>query len=217
MLRQRARRPAGFPEPSLPSPISRPPAGPDWIHEIKHDGFRLMARRDGPRLRLVTRGGYDWTARYPRIGEALAGLAVRSALIDGEVVCCDGEGRADFARLRSRRHDATAFLYAFDLMELDGEDLRGLALERRKAKLARLLARARPGIHLTDHFDGDGSVIFPQACALGLEGIVSKRRDSPYVAGRTRAWLKAKNPQSAAVVREATEDWRRARLPRHLP
>lgn len=215
MLRFRsARRSVGFIEPCLPSPVSRPPAGPDWIHEIKHDGFRLMGRRDGAGVRLITRGGHDWTSRYPLVAAALGRLRARSVLIDGEVVVCDQAGRADFSRLRSRRHDGEAFLYAFDLIELDGEDLRAVALERRKAKLARLLARTEHGIHLTDHFDGEGATIFPQACALGLEGIVSKRRDSRYVAGRTRTWLKAKNPQSAAVMREASEDWGPARSAR---
>jgi hypothetical protein len=109
---------ASFIEPCLPSPADKPPSGSNWIHEIKHDGFRLMARRDPVGIRLITRRGNDWTQRYPLVAEAVNHLKVRSCLIDGEVVCCDEKGVAAFQLLRHRRNEPHAFLYAFDLLEL---------------------------------------------------------------------------------------------------
>jgi bifunctional non-homologous end joining protein LigD len=133
----------GFIRPCLPSPAERPPDGSDWVHEIKHDGYRLMVRRDGAGVRLLTRNGHDWSARFPLILEAAHELRVRSCLIDGEAVACDDNGLAVFERLR-RKHDArAAFLYAFDLVELDGVDLRREPIETRKATLASHAARER--------------------------------------------------------------------------
>src|SRR3954447_3597123 len=109
-----------FIEPCLPSPADRPPSGTNWIHEIKHDGYRLMARRDSVGIRLITRRGNDWSDRFPLVIEAVNHLKVRSCLIDGEVVCCDERGLARFDVLRRRRNEVDAFLYAFDLLELDG-------------------------------------------------------------------------------------------------
>jgi ATP-dependent DNA ligase len=107
-------------EPCLPSPAERPPTGPDWVHEIKHDGYRLMARRDPIGIRLLTRNGHDWSPRYPLIVEAVNRLKVRSCLIDGEAVVCDDKGLAVFERLRKVRRSPQVFLCAFDLLELDG-------------------------------------------------------------------------------------------------
>jgi ATP-dependent DNA ligase len=132
--------------------------------------------------------------------EALRSLRVRSVTIDGEAVWCGKDGRSDFDQLHSRAHDAAVFLYAFDLIELDGEDLRRAPLEERKGTLERLLARL-DGIRFSEHLDGDGAVVFKQACKLGLEGIVSKRRDLPYRSGRCKVWVKTKNPAHAAVLR----------------
>src|SRR5499427_2057771 len=118
-----------FIPPCLPSPVDRPPSGPDWIHEIKHDGFRMMVRRDAAGVRLLTRNGHDWADRYPLIAEAAGALRVRSCLIDGEAVACDDDGMPSFDRLRYRRADCAVFLFAFDLLELDGRDLRREPLE----------------------------------------------------------------------------------------
>ena len=115
---------ASFIEPCLPSPAPNPPAGLNWIHEVKHDGFRLMARRDPVGIRLITRRGNDWTQRYPLVAEAVNHLKVRSCLIDGEVVCCDEQEVTSFQLLRHRPNEPQAFLYAFDLLELNGTDLR---------------------------------------------------------------------------------------------
>jgi bifunctional non-homologous end joining protein LigD len=123
MLRLRT-LPAGFIAPCLPTKTSTPPSGGLWLHEIKHDGFRIIARKDGQRVRLYSRPGNDLTDRFPLIVETLARLRSRSCIIDGEAVCCDADGRPSFDRIRYRRHDASVFLYAFDLIELNGDDLR---------------------------------------------------------------------------------------------
>jgi bifunctional non-homologous end joining protein LigD len=203
-------RASGFIPPCLPSHADRPPFGPGWIHEIKHDGFRMMVRRDPAGVRLLTRNGHNWTDRYPLIAAAVGALRVRSCLIDGEAVACDGDGMPSFDRLRYRRADGTVFLFAFDLLELDGRDLRREPLEVRKATLASLLRRAGAGVRLNEHLEHeDGGVVFRHACKLKLEGIVSKRLGSVYRSGRSRDWLKMKNPDAPAVRREAEEDWGR--------
>src|SRR6516165_9402056 len=140
---------SGFIEPCLPSSAERPPSGPDWIHEIKHDGCRLMARRDSVGIRLLTRNGHDWSPRYPLIREAVNRLKVRSCLIDGEAVACDENGLAVFERLRRKSEGSHVFLYAFDLLELNGTDLRQEPIETRKATLASVLRGCLPGLRLT--------------------------------------------------------------------
>ena len=202
-------RPSDFIEPCLPSPAERPLSGPNWIHEIKHDGYRLMARRDPVGIRLLTRNGHDWSPRYPLIVQAVNMLKVRSCLIDGEAVCCDDNGMAVFERLRQRRNNQHVFLYAFDLLELNGTDLRREPLETRKATLASVLRSCPSGLQFNQHLTHDGDIVFRHACAMGLEGIVSKRLGSRYRSGRTTDWLKMKNPTHAAVKREAEEDWGR--------
>jgi bifunctional non-homologous end joining protein LigD len=196
-------------EPCLPSPGEQPPTGPGWVHEIKHDGYRLMARRDpvSVGIRLLTRNGHDWSPRYPLIVEAVNRLKVRSCLIDGEAVICDDNGLAVFERLRKVRRSPQVFLCAFDLLELDGKDLRREPFEVRKATLASLLRPRLPGLQFNQHLTHPGDIVFRHACAMGLEGIVSKRLGSRYTSGRTRDWLKFKNPAAPAVRREAEEDW----------
>ena len=142
-------------KPCLPSPADKLPSGSNWIHEIKHDGFRLMARRDTVGIRLMTRCGNEWTTRFPLVVEAVNHLKLRSCLIDGEVVCCDESGLATFHVSRRRRNEANAFLFAFDLLEIDGTDLRGEPIETRKATLASLLRKSRPGVTLNEHLEHD--------------------------------------------------------------
>jgi bifunctional non-homologous end joining protein LigD len=125
----------GFVPPCLPIKAPQPPSGDAWVHEIKHDGFRVIARKDGERVRLYSRPGNDLTYRFPLIVEALARLRSRSCIIDGEAVCCDEDGMPSFDRIRYRRSDTSVFLYAFDLIELSGDDLRREPLEVRKATL----------------------------------------------------------------------------------
>jgi ATP-dependent DNA ligase len=202
MLRRRAAI-----EPCLPRPAKEPPAGPGWIHEIKHDEFRNIARRDERGVRLFTRNGYNLADRFPRIVEAAESLPVKSCFIDGEAIVVDENGLSVFDLIRYRQHDSAVVLCAFDLIALDGKDLRRAPLEERKHTLANVLFKERDGIIFNRHFDGDGAIIFRQACALGCEGIVSKRLGSPYRSGRVNDWLKIKNPKAPAVKREAEEDW----------
>ncbi len=202
--------PAGFIAPCLPSKTDKLPSGSQWLHEIKHDGFRVIARKDGTKVRFYSRPGNDLTYRFPLIVESLARLRSRSCIIDGEAVAFNDNGLASFDRIRYRRHDATVFLYAFDLIELNGDDLRRDPLEVRKATLVSVLAKAGAGIRLNEHIEHeDGATVFAHACKLGLEGIVSKRKNSPYRSGRSPDWLKMKNAAHPAVKREAEEDWGR--------
>jgi bifunctional non-homologous end joining protein LigD len=203
----RSHRSVGFIRPCLPSPAQRPPCGPDWLHEIKHDGFRIMARRDGTGVRLYTRNGYNFADRFPRIVEAVSNLPVRSCFIDGEAIVIDERGLSVFDLLRYRRHDNIAVLCAFDLIEVDGKDLRGAPIEERKHALAEVLRRERNGVVFNVDYDCDGTIIFKHACAFGCEGIVSKRLGSPYRSGRFEHWLKTKNPAAPSVRREAEEAW----------
>ena len=136
-----------------------------------------MARKKGAQVKLYSRPGNDLTYRFPLIVETLARLRSRSCIIDGEAVACDDNGVTLFNRVRYRRHDESIFLYAFDLIELNGDDLRRDPLEGRKATLEMILAKAGPGIRFNEHMDGDGETVFRHACKLGLEGIVSKRKD----------------------------------------
>jgi ATP-dependent DNA ligase len=199
----------GIIEPCLPSPAKAPPSGPDWIHEIKHDGFRILARRDSAGVRLLTRNGNDFTSRFPLAVDAVTRLPAHSFLLDGEAIVTNERGLAVFELIRRRRHGIDAVLIAFDLIELEGEDLRRTSIEQRKRKLAKLVRGPHPGIVLNEVFEGDGDVLFEHACKLGCEGIVSKRLGSPYRSGRSPHWVKVKNPKAPAVRREAEEDWGR--------
>jgi bifunctional non-homologous end joining protein LigD len=202
--------PAGFIAPCLPTSAPQPPSGEAWLHEIKHDGFRVIARKEGKQVKLYSRPGNDLTERFPLLVEALARLRSRSCIIDGEAVACGEDGIAVFERIRYRHHDANVFLYAFDLIELDGNDLRSDPLAVRKATLASLVAGTSAGLRFNEHMETkDGPLVFQHACKLGLEGIVSKRKDSRYRSGRTPDWIKSKNPNAPAMKREAEEDWGR--------
>jgi bifunctional non-homologous end joining protein LigD len=201
--------PAGFIAPCLPSKTDKLPSGSEWLHEIKHDGFRVIARKNRAQVRLYSRPGNDLTYRFPLIVETLARLRFRSCIIDGEAVACDDNGVTSFNRVRYRHHDESIFLYAFDLIELNGDDLRRDPLEGRKATLEIVLAKAGPGVRFNEHMEGVGETVFRHACKLGLEGIVSKRKDSTYRSGRWPDWLKMKNADAPAVKREEEEEWGR--------
>jgi bifunctional non-homologous end joining protein LigD len=193
----------GFISPCIPTRAYKVPAGPGWVHEIKHDGYRLQVRREGDTVRLFTRRGYDWTARYPAIAVTAGKLRATSFTIDGEAVVCGSDGVAIFDALHRRGTVSEAMLYAFDVLELDGEDLRALPLVDHKKRLARLLGRRQVG----KHTDDDGALVFRQACRMGLEGIVSKRLSAPYRSGPSRDWIKVKNPDSLAMVRHREDRW----------
>jgi bifunctional non-homologous end joining protein LigD len=210
MLRERAlTHPADFIEPCLPRSANSPPTGPKWIHEIKHDGYRIMAQRADGRVRLLTRKGINFASRFPQVVAALTVLPVRSCLIDGEAVVCNESGLAVFDLIRGYRHDAAAVLCAFDLLELDGRDLRRMPIEERKRILAKLLSHPHEGIAFNKHHTGDGATIFKHTCALGCEGIVSKQLGSPYRSGRADCWVKVKNPTAPAANRLDEEEWRK--------
>jgi bifunctional non-homologous end joining protein LigD len=198
----------GIIEPCLPSPAKARPSGSGWIHEIKYDGFRILARRDAAGVRLITRAGNDFSSRFPFIAMAVGKLPVRSCLIDGEAIVCDENGLAVFELIRRHGALASAVHCAFDLLELDGRDLRREPIEKRKALLAKLLRGSHLSIVLNEHFEEDGATVYRAACQLGCEGIVSKSFGSPYRSGRSPHWVKVKNPAAPAVKREAEEDWR---------
>jgi bifunctional non-homologous end joining protein LigD len=160
----------GFVPPCIPSLAHNPPSGPDWVHEIKHDGYRLIVRRGGATVRLFTRRGYDWTDRYPAIAAAAGKLRAKSFTIDGEAVVVGVDGVAVFDALHRRRKATDAILYAFDLLELDGKDMRPMPLSARKPKLARLLARKPAGIVFNEHTDEERRRGVPARLQVGSGG-----------------------------------------------
>ena len=195
-------------QPCIPTRAATVPCGPDWLHEIKHDGYRLIVQRDGARVRLFTRRGFDWSDRFPLISDAARRLRIRSFVIDGEAVWLDGDGKSDFDKLHSRRHADEIRLVAFDVLAVAGFDIRRKPLEARKARLEKLLRKSDNGIQLSEHMEGEiGPAMFEHACQLGLEGIVSKHRDRAYSAGRCSHWVKIKNPDHPSVQRVMDAMW----------
>jgi len=201
------RRSDGYIPPCIPTRAYKVPSGAGWVHEIKHDGYRLQVRREGDVVRLFTRRGYDWSGRYPAIAVTATLLRACSFTLDGEAVVCGPDGVAIFDALHRRGTVTEATLYAFDLLELDGEDLRHIPLVDRKRRLSRLLGGRRLGIVLSDHTDENGALIFQHACKMGLEGIMSKRLSAPYRSGPSKDWVKIKNPDSPAMIRAREPDW----------
>jgi bifunctional non-homologous end joining protein LigD len=190
--------------PQLAVVADAPPPGDEWLHEIKYDGYRALCRIEGGRARMFVRSGQDWTDRFGRVARACAALPVDTAWLDGEVVVFDASGRSSFEALQEALGgDARAGLsyLVFDLLHLDGADLRLLALEQRKQRLAALLRRAGGDIlRYGDHVVGRGPAFLRQACEHGLEGIVSKRRDAPHREGRHPDWRKARCENGAEFV-----------------
>ena len=192
-------------QPCIPTRGTKVSAGPDWLHEIKHDGFRMIVQRDSTRVRLFSRNGHDWSGRYPSILDAARRLRQRHFVIDGEAVVLGVDGISDFPSLYSRKHDEEVLFYAFE-----GDDMRALPLSIRKANLARLLSRRTDGIFIAPLEQGEiGPDLFHAACNMGLEGLVSKHRDRSYRAGRSPHWVKVKNPASPAMRRAQDVDWSR--------
>jgi bifunctional non-homologous end joining protein LigD len=160
---------------------------------VKHDGFRILARKLGERANVWSRRGADFTDRFSAIAEAVRGLKADRALIDGEAIVMRDDGRSDFHALLTKRGGVQATLVAFDLLRREGEDLRLRPIEARREALMRLVAGVG-GILFSEALDVEGAVVFAKACELGLEGIVSKREGSFYRSGKSRNWLKTKNP-----------------------
>lgn len=178
---------------------TEPPKSAGWVHEIKFDGYRTLAFVEGKETRLITRGGLDWTRRYGDLPVAFGKLGVKEAVIDGEIVVLDHKGISRFADLQDALSEGAGnklVFYAFDLLHLDGYDLRGVPLLKRKDMLARLLAghlTGRSAIQYSDHVEGDGDALFQRASEMGLEGVISKRADATYAGGRSTTWMKSKS------------------------
>jgi bifunctional non-homologous end joining protein LigD len=191
----RSRRPpsAGFVSPARPLLTTTPRSGPEWIHEIKFDGYRLIARKEAGRVVLWSRYATDYSDTFVRIAEAVRTLPVDHVMIDGEAVVFRPDGHSDFTALRTNRGAAEASLVAYDLLQFQGEDWRKLALEVRRAQLESIVSGI-DGLTFSEAIEGDGALVFDHACRLGLEGIVSKRLGGLYASGRCRNWLKVKNP-----------------------
>jgi bifunctional non-homologous end joining protein LigD len=186
-----------FVAPCLATLVEEAPVGDRWVHEIKFDGYRLQARIDGDEVRLLTRGGSDWTGRFGSVAKALRSLKLDTAVIDGEVVVEDDSGVSSFVKLveaLKAGRSARMVYYAFDLLYLDGASLMGAALLDRKALLKKAIRGASNAgsIRYSEHFEVDGAVMLREACRRGLEGIISKRTDRPYRSGRRDDWLKTK-------------------------
>jgi DNA ligase D-like protein (predicted ligase) len=193
-----------FVPPQLSQPVEKPPSGPQWVHEIKLDGYRMAARIDNERVQLLTRTGLDWTAKYPSAIAALANLNVKTAYLDGELCGVDDAGLPSFAHTQAAtdgERGVHLVYYAFDLLHLGGWDVSNLSLIERKTLLEPLVAN-KPGLQYNGHDPGDGELILKHAGKLGLEGIVSKTIDAPYTPGNRGLWRKAKalNRQEFVIV-----------------
>ena len=194
----------GFVEPQLCRSVAKPPSGALWLHEIKFDGYRMQLRVEGGKPALRTRSGLDWTAKFAAIAKAASGFP--DAILDGEVVALDADGAPSFSALQAaiaEEKTGALVFFAFDLLYLDGEDLRQDPLRERKARLAAVLAGRRPSpaaIRYVEHFSSDGAEVFQSARDLGLEGIVSKKAGAPYRSGRSESWTKAKCRTAHEVV-----------------
>ncbi|SEI11433.1 bifunctional non-homologous end joining protein LigD [Rhizobium tibeticum] len=219
-LRTRARKPRDPLQPRLPlDPMPariehclallkpRPPIGPDWIYEIKWDGYRIAVHLNNGNVRILTRGGHDWTHRFPAIEADAKRLGVGSAILDGEAVVLDEHGRLNFGQLQQslggrggKLNSGASIMFAFDLLYFDGHDIRSLELTARRYFLRSLLKDAQGSIRLSEDIEGDGREIFAAACEHGLEGIIAKYKDSPYRSGRLGEWVKVKCVQSDSFM-----------------
>jgi DNA ligase D-like protein (predicted ligase) len=206
VARQRRNNAAALPAwitPQLTQLVEAAPKGDQWLHEIKYDGYRMMARLDRGAVKLLTRTGLDWTHKYPAIAKAVAALDARQAYLDGELCGVGPDGITSFniVQLASDRGNAAALVFfLFDLLHLDGEDLRPRPLIERKKRLRTLLANAGPCLRYSDHVIGQGPAFYDQACGMHVEGIVSKRIDAPYTPGNRGLWRKVKCLNRAEFV-----------------
>jgi DNA ligase D-like protein (predicted ligase) len=193
-----------FVPPQLSQPVEKPPSGPQWMHEIKLDGYRMAARIANGRVQLLTRTGLDWTHKYPSAATALANLNVQTAYLDGELCGVDAAGLPGFAQTQAAtdgERGVHVVYYAFDILHLDGWDVSSLALIERKAILEPLVSN-KLGLQFSGHDTGDGELILKHAGKLGFEGVVSKTIDAPYAPGNRGLWRKAKalNRQEFVIV-----------------
>ncbi|MBY3475559.1 ATP-dependent DNA ligase [Rhizobium laguerreae] len=216
-VRSRPRKPRDPAQPNLPlDPMpdriepclallkAKPPKGDGWVYEIKWDGYRLSVHIEPTGIRILTRGGHDWTDRFPAIKQAALWFPVGTAILDGEAVVLDEQGRSDFGLLQQslggrggKKVSSDAIFMAFDLLYFDGHDLRNSELDMRRHLLEDLVPAGEQGdIRLSEQIEADGDQLLASACEHGLEGIIAKRRDAPYRSGRLGDWLKIKCVQS---------------------
>ncbi|WP_037075620.1 non-homologous end-joining DNA ligase [Rhizobium mesoamericanum] len=219
-LRSRPRKPRDSLQPRLPlDPMPariepclallkpRPPIGPDWLYEIKWDGYRIAVHLNNGNVRILTRGGHDWTHRFPAIEADAKRLGVGSAILDGEAVVLDEQGRPNFAQLQQslggrggKLNSGASIMFAFDLLYFDGHDIRSLELTARRYFLQSLLKNEHGAVRLSEEIEGDGREIYAAACEHGLKGIIAKYKDSPYRSGRLGEWVKVKCVQSDSFM-----------------
>jgi ATP-dependent DNA ligase len=203
-------------KPQLAALVKKAPDGPDWLHEIKLDGYRMHARLDAGRVKIITRRGNDWTEKYPTIANAIAGLPAQDAYLNGELcgVLPDGKTAFNLIQNATDASQGSLIFFLFDLLFLDGEDIRDLPLVDRKARLEAFLVGAPKSLRYNDHQIGQGPAVHRLVCERGLEGIVSKRIDGRYEPGR-RTWLKTKclNREEFIVVGWTDPEGSRHRMP----
>ena len=195
----------GWVKPQLTRLVDQPPDGPEWLHEIKYDGYRMHARLDRGAVRLLTRTGLDWTHKYAAIATAVASLPARQAYLDGELCGVGPDGTTSFGLIQNASDTGNAaalIFFLFDLLHLDGETISAKPVKERKERLHALLSQANSTLQYSDHQTGRGRAFYEQACALKVEGIVSKRADTPYAPGNRGLWLKTKclNREEFVVV-----------------
>jgi bifunctional non-homologous end joining protein LigD len=208
MLRNASSTGPRFIKPELPTLVPEPPTGEGWIHEIKYDGYRTLITIDRGQVRAFTRNGNVWTAAYRRVVDACSKLSCRAAVLDGEMAVQDEHGITDFHALRSAIYRAPnrILFFAFDLLHLNGQDLRDRPLMERRELLRKLIRPdKRSPVQFSDHVEGDGTKFFKAAAELGLEGIVSKRMASHYYSGPSRSWLKTKNMVESEFILLGTD------------
>ena len=189
-----------FIKPQLATLVDNVPVGNEWMHEIKYDGYRALVAVSGEAIKIYTRSGLDWTDKFSPLAGAIKALDLPPALIDGEIIAFDADGNPSFSALQAvlkrghgaERADTPFHFFAFDLLSLDGMDLKSLPAIERKERLEALLADAEQPIHVADHLIGSGEKLYRSLCQAGQEGIIAKRVDAPYRSGRTRAWVKVK-------------------------
>ncbi len=181
-----------FIKPALATLVTIPPLGDQWLHEIKFDGYRMLAFVQNKKIRLMSRNNQNWTSHFQNITTALKKLSLTNAIFDGEIVLLDKKQRSNFQLMQNAEPDAPFVYFIFDLLYYDGHDLTALPIIERKKILKKILPKKSPVLRFSDHIIGSGSKVFAKSCKLGLEGIVSKNINSPYLQKRSREWLKIK-------------------------
>ncbi len=196
-------------EPMLPTPVKLPFSDPAWLFEPKWDGFRALCFLKDGKVRFISRNQQNLTQRFPELQEVADLIKAKTAIIDGEIVALDRQGRPSFDSLRYRRHQGAIAFYAFDLLHFDGEDLSQYPLVARKSALKKILRKARTGrIRYTEHIEEQGERLFKELEAMQLEGMVAKRKDSVYAFSRSRLWLKVKTSSGRAEMQKRIETWK---------